>query len=93
MKSAYDLAMERLEKQSPTHKVNNQQKREIAEVDAHYKAKIAERELFLRGQIKAALGAGQFSEAEQIEKQLVIEIRRLNEDCEEKKEAIRNQGR
>jgi hypothetical protein len=91
MKSAYDLAMERLEKQSPTHKVNDQQKREIAEVDSQFKAKIAERELFLKSQIKTALESGQLSEAEQIEKQLAIDIRRLNEDCEEKKEAIRKQ--
>ncbi len=91
MKSAYDLAMERLEKQSPTHKVNEQQKREIAEVDSQYKAKIAERELFLRGQIKAAMESGQMGEAAQIEKQLAVEIRRLNEDREEKKEAIRKQ--
>ena len=91
MKSAYDLAMERLEKQSPTHKVNEQQKREIAEVDSQFKAKIAERELFLKGQIKAARESDQLGEAEQIEKQLAIEIRRLNEDCEEKKEAIRKQ--
>ena len=91
MKSAYDLAMERLEKQSPTHKITEQQKREIAEVDSQYKAKIAERELFLKSQIKSARESGQYEEAESIEKQLGIEIRRLNEDCEEKKEKIRKQ--
>jgi len=91
MKSAYDLAMERLEKQSPTHKITEQQKREIAEVDSQYKAKIAERELFLKSQIKSARESGRYEEAESIEKQLGIEIRRLNEDCEEKKEKIRKQ--
>ena len=93
MKSAYDLAMERLEKQSPTQKVNEQQKLEIAEVDSQYKAKIAERELFLKSQIKSARESGQFQEAEAIEKQLAIELRRLNEDCEERKEKIRKQIR
>lgn len=81
--------MERLEKQSPSQKISEEKKREIAEIDSLYKARIAERELFLQGQVRAARQSGQYAEAEQIEKQLTIEIRRLNEDCEEKKEAVR----
>jgi len=92
MKSAYELAMERLEKKSPTTKVTDEQKREIAEIEVIYKAKIAEREVFLRDQIVKAKIAGDFSELEALEKQLASELRRLHQDCEEKKEKIRHRG-
>ena len=92
MKSAYELAMERLEKQSPTAKVTDAQRREIAEIDSSYKAKIAERELFLKDQILKARIAGEFGEVAALEKQLASEIHRLQEDCEDKKEKIRAQN-
>lgn len=91
MKSAYELAMERLEKQSPSSKVSEQQKAEIAEIDSSYKAKIAEREVFLKDQIAKAQSAGKYDEIAELEQELAREIRRLNADCEEKKEKIRNQ--
>ena len=92
MKSAYELAMERLEKQSPAVKVTEKQKREIAEIDSQFKAKIAERELFLNDQIAKARAAGQFDELEKIQDQLARDLRRLREDCEAKKEKVRNTG-
>ncbi|MEQ1858847.1 MAG: hypothetical protein ABMA13_02820 [Chthoniobacteraceae bacterium] len=92
MKSAYELAMERLEKASPTHKMTAKQKAEIAEIDSQLKAKIAEREVFLRDQIAKARFDGKDEEAEQLEKQLTIDIRRLTEDAEEKKEKVRSRG-
>ena len=91
MKSAYELAMERLEKDSPTTKISDQQKRAIAEIEEIYKAKIAERELFLRDQINKTIIAGDFSELQALEKQLASELRRLHQDCEDKKEKIRDQ--
>ncbi len=92
MKSAYELAMERLEKQSPTTKLSEEQKREIAEIDSTFKARIAERELFLHEQITKAQAAGNFTDVEQLEKQLGSEVRRWQADCEEKKEKVRNRG-
>jgi hypothetical protein len=89
MKSAYELAMERLQKTSPTVSLTDDQKKEIAEIDSTYRAKIAEKEVFLKDQIGKAQGAGKFEEVESLEKQLAIEIRRLNEDCEAKKEKLR----
>lgn len=86
MKSAYELAMERLEKGSPSISLSADQKKEIAEIDSVYRAKIAEKELFLKDQIRKA---GNLEEAESLEKQLVSEIRRLREDCEAKKEKLR----
>jgi hypothetical protein len=89
MKSAYELAMERLEKSAPTISLSDQQKAQVAEIDSSYRAKIAEKELFLQGQIKTARASGNLEEAESLEKQLVVEVRRLREDCEEKKEKLR----
>lgn len=89
MKSAYELAMERLEKQAPTAKLTEQQKAEIAEIDSTYKAKIAEREVFLKDQITKAEATGKFNEILELEQELSRDIRRLNEECESKKEKVR----
>ena len=88
MKSAYELAMERLEKASPSISLSENQKKEIAEIDSTFRAKIAEKELFLRDQIRKAQSAGNFEEAESLEKQLASEIRRLQDDCEVKKDKL-----
>lgn len=89
MKSAYELAMERLEQQQPTVKMTDAQKAEIAEIDSISKARTAEKELFLNEQIAKARAAGQWEEVQAIEKQLVSELRRIQEDCEAKKERVR----
>lgn len=91
MKSAYELAMERLQKSAPTVVLTDEQKAQIAEIDSSYRAKIAEKELFLKDQIRKARGTGEYGEAESLEKQLSVEVRRLQEDCEEKKEKLRAQ--
>jgi hypothetical protein len=89
MKSAYELAMERLENASPSISLTDDQRKEIAEIDSIYRAKIAEKEVFLKDQIRKAQNAGKFDEVESLQRQLVAEIRRLREDCEEKKEKLR----
>ena len=89
MKSAYDLAMERLEKQSPSIKLTEEQRSQLAEVDSLYKSRIAEKELLLNDQIRREQAAGKASEVEGLQKQLASEIRRLTDECESKKERIR----
>lgn len=89
MKSAYELAMERLEKGAPSLPLTDDQKKELAELDSAYKAKIAEKELLLRDEIRKAQTAGNFDEVEKLEKQLASEIARLREACEAKKEKLR----
>ena len=89
MKSAYELAMERLEKRAPSVVLTDEQKQQIAEIDSTYKARIAEKELFLTDEIRKARSSGEMGEAESLEKQLAVEVRRLNEDCEAKKEKLR----
>ena len=89
MKSAYELAMERLEKASPSISLSEEQKKEIAEVESVYRAKIAEKEVFLKDQIRKAHMAGNLDEVQSLEKQLASEICRLQEECEAKKEKLR----
>jgi hypothetical protein len=54
-----------------------------------YRAKIAEQELFLKNQIRNAQTARKLEEVESLEKQLASEIRRLQNECEAKKEKLR----
>jgi len=90
MKSAYELAMERLEKQSPTAQLTAAQKAEIAEIEITAKAKIAEQELFLKDKLAEAAAQGKYEELPLIEQQLAREIRRLHEDAETKKARVRS---
>ena len=73
MKSAYELAMERLEQDDPLAALNEEQKAAIAEIDTKYRAKIAEREVFLRGKIEEAKAAGELTEAADGDGQLTRE--------------------
>ncbi|HEX8312941.1 MAG TPA: hypothetical protein VF614_16575 [Chthoniobacteraceae bacterium] len=91
MKSAYELAMERLEKDAPSVTLTEEQKAEIAEIDSATKAKIAEKELFLRDEIAKAEASRKFDEVLELEQQLIRELRRINEDGEAKKEKARKQ--
>ena len=81
--------MERLAKGQPVVTLTDEQKKQLAEVDSTFKARIAEKELFLKGEIQKARSTGKFEEAESLEKQLTSEIKRLQEDCETKKEKLR----
>jgi hypothetical protein len=90
MKSAYELAMERLQKASPSLSLNEDQKNKLAEIDSKCRAKIAEKELFLRDQIRKAQTAGKVDDVDSLEKQLASDIHRLREECEAAKERLRN---
>lgn len=89
MKTAYELAMERLSKATPTVKLSDAQKKALGELDSKYAAKIAERELFLKGEITKAAEKGDYEALEQIEKQLTSERKVLREELEDKKDAVR----
>jgi hypothetical protein len=90
MKSAYELAMERLQKASPSLSLSDKQKEELAELDSRYRAKIAEKELFLKDQIRKAQAKSKVDDINSLQKQLVSEVRRLQEECEAKKEKLRS---
>ncbi|HEX3797965.1 MAG TPA: hypothetical protein VH413_04625 [Verrucomicrobiae bacterium] len=89
MKSAYELAMDRLNKNSPTVKLTDQQKKDLAEIDSKYAAKIAERELFVKEQMQKAAEKGDVETMSQLEKQLLSDRKTLTAEKEEKKEKLR----
>lgn len=90
MKSAYELAMERLEAKDPGVLLTDEQKERIAAIEAKCKADIAAKELLLQGEIAKAVAAGSTDEIAQIRRQLADEIRRFEEKRDRDKEAVRH---
>ncbi|MBK27769.1 MAG: hypothetical protein VX961_04025 [Verrucomicrobiota bacterium] len=90
MKSAYELAMERLEKESPTQELTDNQKTQLSELSKVYEAKIADKELFLNREIAKAEEAGEFELIEQLAKQLVSDRKALEDELEKKKNEVRS---
>ena len=91
MKSSYELAMERLSKTTPTQSLTDKQKQRLSELEAEYKAKIADRELFLKGQMVKAAEKDDLEGYQAIEKQLVHDRKTFQTELEEKKEKIRQE--
>ena len=89
MKSAYELAMERLNKSAPAAKLSDGQKKDLAELDSLYASKIAQREIFLKGELGKAEASGDVEAMQQLQKQLVSERKSLQAELEEKKEKVR----
>ena len=91
MKSAYELAMERLAKSDPSagKPLTAEQKSRLAEIDRVYQGKLAEREIFLKKQLNDALADGKADEYGKIQKQLASERARIEEEREEEKERVR----
>lgn len=89
MKSAYEKALERFG-QLEIEKLTDEQKKRLAELDALYKSKLAERELMLENEKNKAIEAGDFEKYQQVEAQLISERKRIKDELEIKKEEIRN---
>ena len=93
MKTAYELAMERLSKSEPAVKLTAHQKKEIGELESKCAAKIAERELFVKGEMVKAIDRGDAEAIAQLEKQLVSDRKSLQADLEHKKAKVREAGK
>jgi len=89
MKTAYELAMERLSKAAPPIKLTPEQKKEIAELESKCAAKIAERELLIKGEIVKAIDRGDAEAIPKLEKELVSDRKSLLAGLEEKKAKVR----
>jgi hypothetical protein len=91
MKSAYELAMERLAKSDPNsdRPLTPQQKDRLAEIDRIYQGKLAEREIFLKKQLNDALADQKADEVQKIKQQIASERSRIEEEREEEKERVR----
>ena len=93
MKSAYELAMERLAKSDPAGSVplTAAQKTRLAEIDRLFQGKLAEREIFLKKQLDEAFAAQKFEDAEKIKQQLSSERARIEEEREAEKDRVRRE--
>jgi hypothetical protein len=91
MKSAYELAMERLAKSDPAagKPLSAEKKARLAEIDRVYQGKLAEREIFLKKQLNDAYAEGKADEIAKIQKQMSSERSRLEEEREDEKERVR----
>jgi hypothetical protein len=91
MKSAYELAMERLAKSDPSANkpLTAEQKNRLAEIDRVYQGKLAEREIFLKKQLDEALADQKADEVGKIKQQIASEKARIEEEREDEKERVR----
>jgi hypothetical protein len=94
MKSAYELAMERLDKSDPSSQktLNDDQKARLAEIDLVFKGKLAEREIFFQQKLDSAIASGNAEEADQMREQISSEKARLEEVREAEKDRVRNES-
>ena len=77
-------------KNPSTPKFFKEQKGKIAEIDSKYKAKIAERKIFLEKSVQDALAKGSHEEAEEARRILAQEVNSLEEKAESEKDKIRD---
>lgn len=88
MKTAYELAMERLEKANgPTKKLTSEQKAQIAEIEKVYEAKIAELRLSFEARIQTAQSK---EEWDAMQADLAGKFASLEEQREKEKEKVWN---
>lgn len=94
MKTAYELAMERLQAEDPNtvYTLTDEQREAIAELEQRHKAKLAEREIFLERKLQEEIEKSNFEEAEKLRTELKNERERLNEELEAKKGKVRKKS-
>ncbi len=86
MKSAYERALERF---GPVNDLTEDQKAQIAEISSLYLSKRAGVELGFQQQIAESMDP---AESDKFQKQMQIEIAKLNEREEREKDKVRNAG-
>ena len=91
MKSAWELAMEKLDAEDPESgkALTDEKKAELAEIDAKFDAKIAERKIFLEKALSEAAEGGNAEEVVNLQRQIIDETSRLEEERESAKEKAR----
>ncbi len=93
LKSAWEIALEKLEQQEEftVVQLSEEKKEAIAEIRRKYQARIAEAEINSESKLKQAVESGAFEEVEKIRAQLADERRRLTERMEKKISEIRGE--
>lgn len=86
MKTAYEKAMERLERESgPTAKLTDEQKARVAELDRKYDAQVAEKRLAFEDRLAHASSP---AESDRIQAELASELADIENRRQQDKEAI-----
>ncbi len=91
MKSAYEMALARmgLSGDDAPRVLTDAQRAELSDIDRRYGAKIAEREIVLRGEIDKARDVGDAAEMERLREMLSRERAEFEEERELAKERVR----
>lgn len=89
MKSAYELAMERLSKSAPSKSLTAAQKSELADLESLYKSRLAQLDLRTQDELSAAREAGDFEKEETIRTHFQSEKAQIEAEREAKKERVR----
>ena len=88
MKSAYEIALERLEKESgPAQKLSDSQREEIAAIDRRFDARVAEERLGFDERLSQATSA---EELEQVRAEMADTLASLDEKREREKAVVWN---
>ncbi len=86
MKSAYEIALERLAKErGPSKSLSDAQKTRIAEIENKYAAKLAEARLRYEGKLSACAA---WEEAERLKREMAGEVQSLEEKRDREKDAV-----
>ncbi|RJP34384.1 MAG: hypothetical protein C4527_02310 [Candidatus Omnitrophota bacterium] len=92
MKSAYELAMERLEKESPSGpSLTDEQKAALAEADNQCTSRIAEKKILAEQEIQKNYGNPEACQT--IQERLQTDIRLIESERDRKKKEIREQSK
>lgn len=88
LKSAYELAMERLGgvEASP---LTEEQKAKLAEIARVYESKVAEKKIVLERQIMEAARQGDVEAVQKLQDEMIAEIATLRQQVERDREAVR----
>lgn len=89
MKSAYEIAMEKMKAAGGSQKkLSDAQKKRVAEIEKKYAARIAEAKLSLDQRVAAA----ERKDRAALQEQLVNDVKRLEEKREAEKDAVWNEA-
>jgi hypothetical protein len=92
VKSAYEIAMERLGQSGAAKKLTAEQKARLAEIDSLYKSKIAQCELAFQNGLRAALDAGDVAKEELLRTRFAADREKLEGEREAKKNRVREES-
>jgi len=90
MKSAYELAMDRLQQQAPSKPLTEAQKAELADIESLFKSRIAQLEIEIGDEIQTAQASENYAEVDELRARLTTQKARLEEEKDARKERVRS---